>query len=194
MSRRLVYLVAATLDGFIAGPDRGDPTGSPAFSVPEDLIGLLVSRWPETLPGGARGALGIDAEPTVFDTVLEGRGSYEVGLAAGVPDAYPHLRHVVFSRTPSPGSSAVEVTGEDPATVVRRMKADDGLDLWLVGGGRLAHALLPEIDRLVLKQQPTVLGDGVPLFDGPATDARFAPTDEVLLDSGVRIAGYDRVR
>jgi hypothetical protein len=31
--------------------------------------------------------------------VVEGRRTYEIGLAAGLTDACPHLRHIVFSRT-----------------------------------------------------------------------------------------------
>ena len=45
----------------------------------------------------------------------------------------------------------VEVVSDDPLARVRELKAEEGLDIWLVGGGTLAHALLPEVDRLVLK-------------------------------------------
>ena len=76
--RKLVYLVASTIDGYLQ---------------------YLTSELPETLPGPARDALGITAEGTHFDTVLEGRNTFEVGVQAGIPDAYPHLRHIVFSRT-----------------------------------------------------------------------------------------------
>lgn len=74
--RRLVYLVAVTLDGFIAGPDGGDPSGSEFLPVTPDLVEHLVGSWPETLPGPARDAMGVTDPGTHFDTVVEGRGSY----------------------------------------------------------------------------------------------------------------------
>lgn len=193
--RRLVYLVAVTLDGFIAGPDGGDPTGSDFFPVTPDLVEHLVSSWPETLPGPARDAMGLSAAGTHFDTVVEGRGSYDIGLAAGLLDAYPHLRHLVVSTTLAGRDDLpVEVVPGDPVERVRQLKAEDGLDIWLVGGGTLAHALLPEIDRLVLKVNPSVIGDGKRLFEGPFTHARFEPVAQVDLAGGVRVVTLDRVR
>jgi dihydrofolate reductase len=193
--RRLVYLVAVTLDGLIAGPDGGDPSGSEAFPITSDLVEFLVTTYPETLPGPARAAMGIEGPGRHFDTVVEGRASYELGLAAGLDDAYPHLRHLVVSsslagRTDLP----VEVVPGDPVGRVRELKAEEGLDVWLVGGGTLAHALLPEVDRLVLKVNPSVLGAGIPLFAGPEAHARFSRVDHVDLARGVRVVTLDRVR
>lgn len=191
--RRLVYYVATTLDGFIAAPDRGDPTGQPFFPITDDLISFIVEHYPETLPGPARDALSIAGAGRHFDTVIEGRVSYEVGLAAGLADAYPHLRHLVFSttlaRVPDP---RVELVRSDPPGRIRQLKAEEGLDIWLVGGGTLAYALLPEIDRLVLKVNPTVISSGVPLFDGAFQPQEFQLVDEVLLAGGVRVSTYDR--
>jgi dihydrofolate reductase len=195
--RKLVYYIALTLDGFIAGPDGADPTGPDGFwPIPEDYLRHLAAEYPETLPGPAREALGITAEGTRFDTVLEGRRSYEIGLKAGVDDAYPHLRHLVFSRTlgksPDPN---VEVVSADPITRVRELKAEEGKDIWLIGGGDLAATLYPEIDRLIVKLAPLTIGTGIPLF---GRDATFDPrtwdlTDHTVMDSGALFLTYTRV-
>ena len=192
--RRLVYFVAVTLDGFIAAPDGGDPSGSDFLPVTPDLVEHLVTTWPETLPGPARDAMGISAPGTRFDTVVEGRRSYDLGLAAGLTDAYPHLRHLVVSRSLAGRDDLpVEIVDGDPVERVRALKAEEGSDIWLVGGGTLAHALLPEIDRLVLKVNPSVIGDGVRLFAGQFTHARFEHVDQVDLPGGVRVVTLDRV-
>ncbi|MCO1596993.1 dihydrofolate reductase family protein [Micromonospora sp. RHAY321] len=194
--RKLVYYIAATLDGFIAGPDGADPTGPGGFwPIPEDYLRHLVAEYPETLPGPARQALGVTAEGTRFDTVLEGRHSYEIGLKAGVTDAYPHLRHLVFSRTLS-GSpdGAVQVLSGDPIGTVRDLKRQDGKDIWVIGGGALAGALYAEIDQLIVKLAPLTIGAGIPLF---GRDAAFEPrtwhlSDHTVLDSGAIFLTYSR--
>lgn len=190
--RRLVYYVATTLDGFIAGLDGGDPSGAEYFPLTPDVIEFIVEQYPETLPGPARAAMDIDDPGKVFDTVLEGRASYEIGLAAGLTDAYPHLRHLVFSTTLESQDPSVEIVRSNALDRVRTLKAEEGKDLWLVGGGTLAHSLLPEIDRLILKQNRSVIGSGIPLFNGPFQSHLFQPVAETLLGSGMRVLTYDR--
>jgi dihydrofolate reductase len=191
--RKLVYYVAVTLDGFIAGPDGGDPTGESYFPLHDDYVEFMATEFPETLPAAARQAMGIDVPNKHFDTALEGRSAYEIGLAAGVTNAYPHLRHLVFSTTmghsPDP---TVELVTADALEAVRALKAEGGLDIWIVGGGKLAHALLPEIDRLILKQHAAVIGSGTPMFGGPFQPQTFRPTGLRQLDSGIRILTFDR--
>ncbi|WP_433284454.1 dihydrofolate reductase family protein [Pseudonocardia sp. CA-142604] len=172
--RQLVYCIASTIDGFIAGPDGSDPTGPGGFwPVAQDYIQHLATELPEILPGPARTALSITAEGTHFDTVLEGRRTYEIGLKAGITDAYPHLRHLVFSRTlaasPDPN---VEVVATDPVAKVRELKQENGKDIWLIGGSELAGVLYAEIDRLIIKLGPLTIGTGIPLF---SRDTAFDP-------------------
>jgi len=191
--RKLVYYVASTLDGYIAGPDGGDPSAEPYFPVAPGDIDFIVGQYPETLPAPARQALGVTGPGQVFDTVLEGRASYEVGLAAGLTNAYPHLRHIVFSTTLRAEDPSIEVVRGQALERVRELKSEQGKDLWLVGGGTLAHSLLPEIDRLVLKQHTSIIGSGIPLFNGPFQIQSFRLSGETALDSGVRVLTYDRV-
>lgn len=190
--RTLTYLVAATLDGFIAGPDGADPTSW--WPVTPDYLDHLVAEYPETLPGAAHQALGIEGAGRHFDTVLEGRHTHEIGTAAGVPDAYPHLRHLVFSRTLETVDPAIELVAGDPVERVRRLKQESGGGIWLCGGGTLAATLVDEIDRLVLKQAPISLGAGIGLFGNSAAIGRRAwtLTDSTVLPGGAAFLTYDR--
>ena len=194
--RTLTYYAATTLDGFIAGPNGGDPTGPNGFlTVTPDYLEHIVTHYPETLPAPARAALGVTAPGTRFDTVVEGRRSYQLGLDAGITDAYPHLRHYVFSRTltKSP-DAAVEVVATEPVAKVRELKAQDGKGIWLVGGGELAGALYWEIDELVLKVNPVTIGSGIPLFAGKAeaNPRAFTLTGHTVLPSGAAFLTYAR--
>ncbi|GAA1197442.1 dihydrofolate reductase family protein [Pseudonocardia alaniniphila] len=186
--RQLVYCIASTIDGFIAGPDGSDPTGPDGFwPVAQDYIQHLATELPEILPGPARTALSITAEGTHFDTVLEGRRTYEIGLKAGINDAYPHLRHLVFSRTlaasPDPD---VEVVATDPVAKVRELKQENGKDIWLIGGSELAGVLYPEIDQLIIKLGPLTIGTGIPLF---SRDTAFDPRHWQLASHTVVASG-----
>lgn len=118
--RTLTYYIATSLDGFIAGPGGEFDF----FGFEGDFAAAVLADFPETLPGPARGALGIADSPNKrFDTVLMGRGTYEPGLAAGMTSPYPQLRQFVFSRTLTGVDPAVEVVADDPVGVVRRLKA-----------------------------------------------------------------------
>ncbi|MFH9348666.1 dihydrofolate reductase family protein [Kitasatospora sp. NPDC017646] len=190
--RKLSYFVGATIDGFIAAPDGGYDFFAPF--VTEDYAPTLFTEYPETIATPGRAALGIaDAPNKRFDTVLQGRGSYDAGLAVGVTSPYAHLRQIVFSRTletsPDP---AVEVTTEDPLSLVRRLKQEDGLGIWLCRGADLAGQLLPEIDELIIKQYPVVAGSGVPLFRAGFEPRAFTLTDSQVFERGNVVLTYAR--
>ncbi|RPK57719.1 hypothetical protein EES43_21395 [Streptomyces sp. ADI96-02] len=193
--RKLVYYVAVTLDGRIAGPGGeydffpfGDEEQAAAYSS------WMNARYPETVPTFARAAHGLaDAPNQRFDTVLMGRGSYLPGLEAGFTSPYAHLRQYVVSRTLAADiDPAVTVVADDPLALVRALKREEGQDIWLCGGGVLAGELLPEIDELIIKSYPVVAGAGVPAFDGVFAPTAFSVTDRRTFDNGVAVTWFTR--
>jgi dihydrofolate reductase len=178
--RRLVYLVSVTQDGFIAGPG-----GEFDFFVMNDALAeTLNARFPETVPTDLRRAFGITEDNKVFDAVLMGRKTYEVGLPHGITSPYRQLRQFVFSTTLDelPGPD-VELVRGDPAAKVCELKAEDGMDIWLCGGGTLAGVLYHEIDALILKSHPILIGDFSPRV--------FDLTDQFAVGGGVTISTYE---
>jgi dihydrofolate reductase len=186
--RSLVYFVATTLDGYIAGPDRGDPDFFP-FEGPH--VADLLAEFPEMIPGHARATLGLSDDNRRFDTIVMGRTTYDIGRVVGLTSPYPHLRQIVVSSsiTTSP-DPAVEVVGRDVIDRVRALKAEQGRDVWLAGGGRLAASLVDEIDELILKVNPVVLGAGAPLFDGLVGPRAATPTGHKVYPNGFALMRY----
>jgi dihydrofolate reductase len=190
--RRLVYFVATSLDGFIASPQGSFD----AFPMAGDHIEALFREFPETLPGPLLTAAGIAPSNATFDTVLMGWNTYDVGRRVGLASPYPHLRQYVFSRThaASPSNASFVITSESPTDLVRKLKNEPGeRDIWLCGGGRLASALESEVDRLVLKVNPVLLGSGIRLFE----DQEYRPQSFRLessraFNSGVVMNVYSR--
>src|SRR5690606_29782274 len=131
-------------------PDRTAPSTTGLLAPPLEHLSRTLAELPEIVPRTCANRSHPDAEPQQFDTVVEGRRSYELGLAAGIPNAYAHLEHCVFSRaltaSPDPG---VRLVATDPVEKVRELKSRPGRKIWSVGGAQLAAALRPEIDELI---------------------------------------------
>ena len=146
-SRRLVYSVAASLDGYIAAPDGGFDW----IVMDSDIDFAGIFRR--------------------FDAAVMGRRTFEVVLAQHQDGRMPEMDVVVFSRTLRQDDyPKVTVTAEDPAQVVADLKQRDGKDIWLFGGGVLFRALLAAglVDGVEIGVIPVLLGGGLPLL--PAGD------------------------
>ena len=143
--RPVRYNVAASLDGYIAGPN-----GEYDWITPEPAIdfGALFRK---------------------VDTVLLGRHSYELVLRDPAAATWPAgARVIVFSQTLHQSDHPdVTVTAEPAATVVARLRAEDSArEIWLYGGGALFASLLAagQVDRVEVTLIPILLGGGVPLI------------------------------
>jgi dihydrofolate reductase len=187
--RKLVYYVAVSIDGIIAGPG-GEVEFYP---VADDMAAWMNERYPETVPTHIRAMVGLDAPNQQFDTLVMGRGTYQPAIDLGIASPYAHLKQYVVSGTLGPVDvPEVEITSEDPVALVQRLKKEDGMDVWLCGGGKLASALLPEIDQLVVKSYPVVAGTGVPMFGDTFLPTSFTPTDRRGFSNGAQVTWFDR--
>lgn len=148
--RAVRYRVAASLDGYIAGPD-----GEIDWIVHDPMaeFGTILSQ---------------------FDTALLGRRTFELTLQSGAPPWPPGWQVIVFSRTLDRAAHpGVRIVADDAVDAVRRLREGEGRDIWLFGGGILFATLLlgGVVDTVEVSVIPVLLGDGIPLFP-----AGYAPT------------------
>lgn len=172
--RRIIYDVAVSLDGFIAGPD-GDISAFPAE-------GEHLQPYLDRLAG--------------YQTAIMGRGTYEFGYRFGLRPgarAYPHMDHYIFSRGISlPDDCDVTVVREGWIAELNALRVGGRGDIYLCGGGVFAgfvvtHGLL---DLLRLKIAPVAIGSGIRLFEGLGSKCRFERISITPYANGVILAEY----
>jgi dihydrofolate reductase len=169
--RRIRYAVAASLDGYIAGPN-----GEAEWIIldPEIDFGKLFKE---------------------FDTVLLGRRTFEAMAQTG-NRAMPGLRTLVFSRTLSPPDHPeVTILGDCSEQVLADLRKEPGKDIWLMGGGTLFRNLLEAgfVDTVEVSFVPVLLGAGIPLLPPPTNGTKLElirhrayPTGIVSLEYAVK--------
>src|SRR5690606_4655085 len=96
--RQLVYFVATTADGYIAGPAGQFDF----FAMHDDHIRAHASELPETLPVHIRQSLSVSLHEPRFDTVLMERKTYEPARSVGIGDPDAPLETIVLSRREAP--------------------------------------------------------------------------------------------
>ncbi|HWS50177.1 MAG TPA: dihydrofolate reductase family protein [Microbacterium sp.] len=184
--RELTYFVGVSLDGFIAGPD-GDFS---AFPLEGDHMTALLHEYTDAMPSHVQDAMGVTADRSRFDTVVMGWNTYAPAVDVGIHSPYRHLRQIIATRRQQQAPDGIEFTS-DPLGTVRALKAESGGGIYLAGGGRLAGSIAAEIDRVLLKVYPLMLGDGIPLFSGgKASVRRFRRVGERSFGSGMTMLEY----
>ena len=173
MPRLLRYSVAASLDGFIATQDGGYAW------IPDEPV-IDFPRYLEKI-----------------DTLIMGRGTWEIAQNPATAELLAMMDVYVVSTTLEPGSDEpMTVLGEDVESRVAALKAADGKDIWLFGGGELFRSMMEAglVDRVEVAVVPRLLGQGVPLVPGLAEIARLElHSSELFPDSGIMLLKYDVV-
>jgi dihydrofolate reductase len=144
--RKVTYGGAISLDGFLAGPGES--------------IDWL--RWSDdSAKLSAESFKGVDA-------MLMGRKTFEFAQRVGGGPAMKGVTTYVCSRTLErlPAGAEGELVSEDAAQFVRRIKAEPGGNILVMGGGELGSALIEAglVDEIGISIHPVLLGGGTPAF------------------------------
>ncbi|MEO1652520.1 MAG: dihydrofolate reductase family protein [Bacteroidota bacterium] len=174
--QKIIYYVASSLDGYIAGEN-------------EDI-----SQFVQTGPGVEK----YQADLAQFETVIMGRKTYEFGFQYGLEPgqpAYPHMQHHIFSSSLRLDRLSEQVQIEPlDLNRVRAIRDQAKTDVYLCGGGHFAGWLLENglIDQLKLKLNPIVLGNGIRLFGASQAKAQWNLIAKESFPDGLQLLTFDR--
>ena len=152
--RRLIYSVATSLDGYIAGP-KGEFDW--IMMDPEIDFASLMSR---------------------FDAVIMGRKTFAAMQGMGSGHSSP-LQTIVVSRTLKAAKyPGVVILQHNLKKAITQLKQVSGKDIWLFGGGQLFQSLLKLglVDGIELGIMPVLLGKGIPFLPAPAAKTQLQMT------------------
>ncbi len=172
---RIVYYVASSIDGYIAGEN-------------DDISDFVT---------GGKGVDKYLADLQQYKAVIMGRRTYEFGYQYGLEPgqpAYPHMEHYIFSESLKLEKMAKTVHIEKSSLDrVKEIKKSAQTDIYLCGGGAFAGWLLDHglIDQLKLKLNPIILCNGIRLFGNSTTRAKWHLKDTETFDQGLKILTYD---
>jgi dihydrofolate reductase len=152
--RRVRYVVAMSLDGYIAGPN-----GEADWIIMDPDIDFR-------------------ALFEQFDTFLLGRRTFEA-IGGGRGGGQPGVQTIVFSRTlRQQDYPNLTIVSENPEQALADLRSKSGKDIWLFGGGSLFRSLLEArlVDAVEVSMIPVLLGEGIPLLPPKRSSERFKLT------------------
>jgi len=147
--RKIIAYLATSADGFIARPD-GDvawldrPRPSDEYGMPAFLRSV--------------------------DTVVMGRVTWETGQKLG-GTVVEGKRNIILSRTlPFHAVPGARVENIEAAELAKRLRAEKGRNVWLMGGADVFGAFLSAgaLDEIIIHIVPVLIGTGIPLLDPTA--------------------------
>jgi len=148
--RKIIVYIATSADGFIARKDGAvDWLDRPRI----------------------KGDYGMGKFFKSIDTILWGRKTYDMVLrfqkeGKDAPDFYSGIKNYAFSRRPPRKvARGFEFVNEPIKKFAKRLHAQKGKDIWMMGGAGIIASFLDEgeIDEFIIHVIPIFIGEGIPL-------------------------------
>jgi dihydrofolate reductase len=168
--RRIRYVVAMSLDGYIAGPN-----GEADWILIDPDVNFA-ELWAQ------------------FDTLLMGRRTYEAAIARLGEASFQGMKTFVVSRTLRQADHPkLTILSELSREWLNSLCAQSGKDIWLMGGGELFRLLLEmgAVDTVEVSVIPVLLGGGVPLLPPSAQRTKLSLSSHRIYRSGQLSLIYD---
>lgn len=172
--RTVILYIAMSLDGYIADKNGGvDWLGG--HGGPEEPL----DTYPELLRQA--------------DTVVLGWNTYHQIVTELSPESwvYEQLTSYVITHRTLPDTPNIRFVQEDPCALVSRLKQTPGGAVWVCGGAGIIQPLVRGglIDEYRISVIPTLLGDGIRLFE-PAEQTTRLHLERVLSAGGIAELTY----
>ena len=162
--RKIRYVVAMSLDGYIAGPN-----GEADWIVADPEVNFA-ELWAQ------------------FDTLLMGRRTYDAAVKRLGEKAFRGPKVVVASRTLQPQDHPnATIISNLTVDGLQALREQSKKDIWLMGGGELFRALLQlgQVDTVEVSTMPVLLGGGIQLLPPPPRQSKLRLTDHKIYRSGI---------
>ena len=147
--RKVVLFIAMSLDGYIA-----DRYGKVDWLTGQDNDVETADSY-------------TDFEKSI-DTVIMGWKTYHQVATELSPEqwVYENLQSYVLTHRDCLSTNNITFTSIDPCSLVKKLKAGEGKNIWICGGADIIRQLMEEnlIDTYHISVIPTILGNGIRLF------------------------------
>lgn len=162
--KKLKLYITASNDGYIA-PSDGDL---------EWLIGY-------PLPSKEDHKIFLDS----VDTVIMGGNTYNNMVCMDILWPYKDRGVYVVTRNTIMEKDGVNFITENAVEAISKLKAENGKDIWLVGGAELTSMLLDNdlIDEMIITYIPETLEKGISLFSQKPEEMGWVLSEDKIYDN-----------
>jgi dihydrofolate reductase len=168
--KKIVLYIAQSLDGYIATKD-----GSVAWLDPYNEQGEVYGEY------------NYSSFIKNIDTVIQGRVTYDQ-----FHPQYPGKNSYVFTSSPRPPEGGTVFVKGDIKNFIKNLDNHTHQNIWLVGGRKLLKGFLDEslVDEMIIFTMPTLLGEGIPLFENSLIQKKLFLRESKKTENGVVVSHY----